>query len=152
VFPDELLSVPFDNKCLHNVEECWDLSSQDFSHFPEATIEHTIQDWLNHLAHTLRVKHNLIQKMQPEELMTAYENKKEVNSGAKIMDSAYIGIEKDTLDNGVEEAGFVAAKAEDHSFSMVSYKQGPSSSYHLCKPDLILLNRNIQHFLKKHSL
>jgi hypothetical protein len=90
--------------------------------------------------------------MQPEELMTAYEDKKEVNSGTEIMDSAYVGIVKDTLDNGVEKAGFAATKAEDHSFSMVSYKQGPSGDYCLHKPNLILFNRNIRHFLKKHSL
>jgi hypothetical protein len=96
VFHDELLPVPFDNKCLDNVEECWDLSLQDFSHFLEATVEQTVQDWLIHLAHTLGVKHNLIQRMQPEELMTTYEDKKEVNSGTEIMNSTYVGVEKDT--------------------------------------------------------
>ena len=60
VFPDELLPVPFNDKCLDDVKECWDLSSQKFSNFLEATIEQTVQDWLNHLAHTLGVKHNLI--------------------------------------------------------------------------------------------
>ena len=60
MFPDKLLPVPFDNKCLDDVEECWDLSLQRFSHFLDATIEKTVQDWLNHLAHTLRVKHSLI--------------------------------------------------------------------------------------------
>jgi hypothetical protein len=157
VFPDEHLPVPFDDKCLDNVGECWDLSSQQFSHFPEATIEQTVQDWLNHLAHTLGVKHNLIQKMQPEELMSAYEDEKEVDGdgnhgGAGIRDSPYVGVEEDTLDNGVEEAGFVVAKAQDRSFSMASYKHGPSGGYRLCKPDLILLNRNVRQFLKKHNL
>ena len=58
--------------------------------------------------------------------MSAYEHEKEVNSGsnhsgAEIRDGAYVGIEEDTLDNGVE-AGSVVTKAQDRIFSMVSYK------------------------------
>ena len=158
VFPDELLPVPFDDKCLDDVEECWDLSLQRFSHFPDATIEKTVQDWLNHLAHTLGVKHGLIQKKQPEELTSesAYEDEEQVNDGsnhgAEIGDGAYVGIEEDTLDNGVEEIGFVVANAQDRSFSMVSYRKGPSGGYRLRKPDLILVNRNLRHFLQKNRL
>ena len=154
VFPDTLLPVPFDDTCLDDVKECWNLSSQKFSNFPEATIEQTIQDWLNHLAHTLGVKHNLIQKKQPEELTA---DEEEVDGGsnhddAEIGDGTYVGVESSTLDNGVEEAGFVVANAQDRSFSMVSYNKGPSGGYRLRKPDLILVNRNLRHLLKKRNL
>jgi protein kinase-like protein len=173
VFPDELLPVPFNDKCLDNVKECWDLSSQKFSNFPEATVEKGVQDWLNHLAHTLGVKHDLIQKKQPEEVMSEGEDSEEVDSGgnhggAEIGDGAYVGVEdveniediediedmeEDTLDSGVEEeGGFVVSNAQDRSFSMVSYKRGPSGGYRLRKPDLILVNRNLRHFLNAQTL
>ena len=60
--------------------------------------------------------------------------------------------EKDTLDNDIEESGFVVANSQDHSFSMISYKHGPSDGYHLHKPDLIPINRNLWHFLNKRNL
>ena len=146
MFPDKLLPVPFDDKCLDDIEECWDLSLQRFSHFLDAMIEKTVQDWLNHLAHILRVKHSLIQKKLPEELMSnsMYEGEEEVKDGsshsAEIGDGTYVGIEEDTLDNGVEE---VVANAQDCSFSMVSHKKGPSGGYHLRKPNVIVVNRNL---------
>jgi hypothetical protein len=154
VFPDELLPVPFDDKCLDDVQECWDLTSQKFSHFPETTIEKTIQDWLNHLAHTLGIKHNLIQKKQPEKLMSTYEDMEEVDSDGSA-ETAYVNAEataeaSEDLDNCVE--GLVVRIAEDRSFSMVSHKHGPSGGYRLRKPDLILISRNLRHFLNKHKL
>ena len=159
MFPDKLLPVPFDNKCLDDVEECWDLSLQRFSHFPDATIENTAQDWLNHLAHTLGVKHGLIQKKLPEELMSnsMYEGEEEVKEevedggshSAEIGDGAYVGVEEDTLDNGAEEVVFIVANAQDCFFSMVSHKKGPSGGYRLHKPDIIVINRNLQHLLQK---
>ena len=152
VFPDDLLPVPFDDKCLDNVKECWDLESQKFSNFPETTIEQSVQNWLNHLAHTLGVRHNLIQKMQPNERTSTYENEVEVNGGAKIGDDTYVGVEEDILENDVEEAGFVVANAQDRSFTTLSCTQGPSGGYRLRKPDLFLVNRNLQHFLKVHNL
>ena len=80
--------------------------------------------------------------------MSTNEDKKEVNGGsnhggAEIGDDTYVGIEEVTLDNGVEEASFVVANAQDRSFSIVSYKKGPSGGYRLRKPDLILVNRNL---------
>ena len=153
VFPNELLPVPFDDKCLDDVQECWDPSSQRFSHFPEATTEETVQNWLNHLAHTLGVKHGLIQKKQPEELTSTYED-----NGAEIGDDTYAGIEEgEGVEDagfvvGVEDAGFVVPSAQDRSFTMVSYQKAPSGGYRLRKPDLILMNRNVRHFLKQHTL
>jgi hypothetical protein len=159
VFPDELLPVPFDDKCLDDVEECWNLSLQKFSHFPEATMEKTVQDWLNHLAHTLGVKHNLIQKKQPDEFLSTIDDRAEEeddddgnHSDTESVDDGYVGADEDTLDNGVEKAGFVVPNAQDRSFSIVSYKHGPSGGYRLRKPDLILVNRNLRHFLDKHKL
>ena len=155
VFPDDLLPVPFDDKCLDDVEECWDSSSNKISNLPDATTEQSIQDWLNHLTHTIKVKHNLIQKKQPGE-ESMYEEKNEIEGGsnhgsAEIGDGTRVGFEKDTLDNDIEE-GFVVANAQDRSFSMISYKHGPSGGYHLRKPDLILINRNLRHILNKHNL
>src|SRR6266446_99441 len=146
VFPDKLLPESFNDRCLDDVGECWDLTSQTFSNFPETTTEQTIQDWLNHLAHTLGVKHGLIEKNQPQDLVSAYEDGEEVDcdgnrSDAEIGDGTYVGVEEGTLDNGVEKAGFVIKNAEDRSFSMVTYKNGPSGGYRYRKPDLILVNR-----------
>jgi hypothetical protein len=159
VFPDNFLPVPFDDKCLDDVKECWDQSLQKFSSFPETTTERSIQDWLNHLAHTIGVKHNLIQKKPLEKLVSVYEDEDEdevergSNHGdAEIGDGTYVGLQEDTVDNDIEEAGFVVADAQDRSFSMISYKNGPSGGYRLRKPDLILVNRNLRHFLNKHNL
>jgi hypothetical protein len=156
VFPDDLLPVPFNDKCLDDVEECWDQSLNKFSNLPETTTEQTIQNWLNHLAHTIGVKHNLIQKKQPEKLVSMYDED-EVEGGSnhggadEIGDGTYVGVEEDTPDNDIE-AGFVVANAQDRSFSMISYKNGPSGGYRLRKPDLILVNRNLRHYLNKHNL
>jgi|SRR5882762_3231320 len=147
VFPDELLPVPFDNTCLDGVKECWDLPSQKFSHFPESTIEKDVQDWLNHLAHTLGIKHKLIQK-KSEELMSVYEDEEEEvdaggnHGGAEIGDGAYVGVEE----------AFVVSNAQDRSFCMMGHAHPPSGGYRQRKPDLILVNRNLRHFLKMNNL
>lgn len=155
VFPDEHLPLPFDDKCLDDVEECWDQTLQKFSHFPETTVESTIQHWLNHLAHTLGVKHNLIQKEPFETLMSesTLEDMEEVDGGGSYGDA---DIEDDAegaapeSDNVVN--GLVVANAQDRSFSEMTYKHGPSGGFRLRKPDIILLSRNLRHFLKKHNL
>src|SRR5882762_2408337 len=67
IFPDDFLPVPFNDGCLDNVPECWDRSTQRFSNFPETMGEHVVQDWLNHLAHTLGVRHGLIKEEEPKE-------------------------------------------------------------------------------------
>lgn len=196
IFPDSELPTVFDKKCLDDVAECWDLSSQKFSHFPDATLEQTVQDWLNHLAHVLGVKHNLIVKIPeeepaaegiipeeiapeeiaPEELMPAAGSGEESTPGAfekfASEDSMYASEEEvdksgnsdEThqpndaedqgfiVDNGVEERGFVVNNAEDRSFSMISHKQSPTGGYRPRKPDIILLNRNIRHFLHEKGL
>jgi hypothetical protein len=74
------------------------------------------------------------------------------HSDNEIGDDAFVGADKGTLDNGVEKAGFVVPNAQDRSFSIVSYKHGPSGGYRLRKPDIILVNRNLRHFLVKHKL
>ena len=58
------------------------------------------------------------------------------------------GVEDFVFNNGVEAKGFIIAGAEDHSFSMVLHKIAPSGGYCLHKPDIILVNRNLHHFLK----
>lgn len=154
VFPDNVLPMDFNDHCLNNVQECWDESLQKFSHFPENVTEHAVQDWLNHLAHTMGVKHDLIQKI-PEDLTTdakvASDAGTGINEGAKIGGDIDISseLDKELLDNGVEEEGFVVPKAEDRAFSMVSYRKAPSGGYRLCKPDIVLVNRNLRHFLEE---
>jgi hypothetical protein len=153
VFPDNLLPVPFKDKYLDNVQECWDKSRQKFSHFLKNMVEHAVQDWLNHLAHTLGVLHNLIQKEEPgldESVGTYADEDVDRDEGLANDHGTGIGdgVEDFVFDNGVEAKGFVIAGAEDRSFSMVSHKIAPSGGYHLRKPDIILVNRNLRHFLK----
>ena len=88
IFPDEFLPVPFNDECLDDVEECWDKSTQKFSNFPQLG-EHAVQNWLNHLAHTLGVKHGLIKpEEKPAEVLSA---------------------DEDEVDSSMEERGFVIA-------------------------------------------
>ena len=129
IFPDQFLPVPFNDGCLDDVQECWDRSTQRFCNFPETMGERAIQDWLNHLAHTLGVQHGLIKEM-PEEFLSTYDDE-DVSVASDI--------------------GFLIAGAEDRSFSMVSHKKAPSGGYRLRKPDIILINRNLRHFLKNGS-
>jgi hypothetical protein len=99
--------------------------------------EHAVQDWLNHLAHTLGVQHGLIKEEEPEEFLSAY-------------DDEDVSVD-DKVDIGMEKKGYVIVGAEDRSFSMVSHKKAPSGGYRLRKPDIILINRNLRHFLKDGS-
>lgn len=55
IFPDKFLPVAFNDACLDNVPECWDKSRQRFSNLPETMGEQAVQEWLNHLVHTLGV-------------------------------------------------------------------------------------------------
>ena len=116
-------------------------------------VEHAVQDWLNHLVHTLGVLHNLIQKEEPglDESVGAYADEGvdcdeglANDHGTGIRD----GVEGFVFNNGVEVKGFVIAGTEDCSFSMVSHKIAPSGGYCLRKPDIILVNQNLHHFLK----
>ena len=136
IFPDKFLPVPFNDGCLDNIQECWNRSTQRFSNFPQTMGEHAVQDWLNHLAHTLGVKHGLIKEEEPEGLLSA-------------SDDEDVSVEED--DGSMEKKGFIIAGAEDRSFSMVSHKKAPSGGYRVCKPDIILINRNLRHFLKDGS-
>jgi len=133
IFPDKFLPVAFNDACLDNVPECWDKSRQRFSNLPETMGEQAVQEWLNHLVHTLGVQHGLIKEKEPEELLNS-------------CDDEDIGV--DRVDSGTEKKGFTIAGAEDRSFSIVSHKKAPSGGYRLRKPDIILINRNLRHFLK----
>ena len=66
VFPNKLLPVPFNKLEAHfdsQLQECCDEAQEKFSHFPANNmVEQAVQDWLNHLWHTLRVVHGLIQE------------------------------------------------------------------------------------------
>ena len=107
----------------------WDNLTHQFSNFPETMGEQNVQNWLNHLLHTLRVQHGLIMEKEPEELLTA-------------CDDEDIGV-----DSGTEKKGFIIAGAEDHSFSMGSHNRVPSRGHNIRKPDIILINRILRHFL-----
>jgi len=129
LFPDESLPVAFNDACLNNIPECWDNSRHQFSNLPEILGEQNVQNWLNHLAHTLGVQHGLIQEKEPEGLSTT-------------CDDEDVGV-----DSGMEKKGFVIAGAEDRSFSMGSHNRAPSGGHNVRKPDIILINRNLRHFL-----
>ena len=66
VFNNAQLPKPFDETLFGSISSCWDDSAHVFVNFLETTTENSIQDWLNHLAHALGVKHGLIQST-PEE-------------------------------------------------------------------------------------
>ena len=138
IFPDKFLPVPFNDGCLDNIQECWDRSRQQFSNYPETMGEHAIQDWLNHLAHTLGVQHGLIKEESKE-----FSSTDDKDVGAHGGEDVGAG----EVDNGMRKQGFVIAGAEDRSFSMVSHKKAPSGGYRIRKPDIILINRTLRHYL-----
>ena len=137
IFPDEFLPVPFNDRCLDNVPECWDRSKQRFSNFPDTMGEHAVQDWLNHLVHVLGIQHGLI-KEEPKEFSSA--DDKDVGGH----DDEDVGV--DEVDSGMKKA-FVIAGVENRSFSMVSHNKAPSGAHRLRKPDIILVNRKLCYFL-----
>jgi len=130
VFPDGSLPVAFNGACLENLPQCWDNSRHCFSNLPEVFGEKNVQIWLNYLAHTLGVQHGIIQEKEPEKLSTA-------------CDDEGVGV-----GSGVEMKGFVVAGAEDRSFSIGSHSRAPSGGSIIRKPDIILINRNVRHFLR----
>ena len=137
IFPDKVLPTAFNDGCLDNVPECWDPSKQRFTNFPETIGERAIQDWLNHLAHTLGVQHGLIkEEEEPEDFLSTSDDDDDDED-----DSA------DEVDSGMEKKGFVVTGAEDRSFSMLSCNKAPSGGHRVRKPDIILINRNLRHFL-----
>lgn len=159
VFPDKVLPVPFNELEADSdgqLQECWDEAQEKFLHFPANNmVEHAVQDWLNHLRHTLGVVHGLIQE-GPNSKDSEEPNLKEfagtytaedVDERRPVADSNDAGI-----NNGAERKGFVIKGAADRSFSMVSHNKGPTGGYRLCKPDIILMNRNTRHFLKDGQL
>ena len=153
IFPNSSLPVPFNDKCLDNVEQCWDQDAQKFSHFPDATLENPVQNWLNHLANTLGVKHGLIRPTPSDSLSDSsdiYNDEAEDLVGGQ--DDANDTVLEDSADNNAELPAFVISSAEDRSFSTVTHQKGPSGGFRLCKLDIILVNRNLRHFLHKHDL
>ena len=180
IFPDKFLPVPFDDACLDNVQECWDRTTQQFSNFPESMGERDLQDWLNHLAHTLGVQHSLIKEPKDfssthdgevvgahdGEVVSAYDGEVVgAHDGEDVgaYDGEDVGADDggdvgaddggdvsgvDEVDGGVEKREFVIAGVKDCSFSIISHQKGPSGGYHHRKPDIMLINRNLCHFLE----
>jgi hypothetical protein len=149
IFPDEVLPVPFKDACLDNIPECWDKAMERFSNFPDTMGEHAVQDWLNHLAHSLRIQHSLIKVDNSHKVPSDHPgwavNTDKVDVG---------GVGK--VDGGVgkvgevdpERNGFIIPGIEDRSFSRVSHNVAPSGGYRLRKPNIILINQDIRHYLK----
>ena len=154
IFPDKFLPVPFNDSLLNKIPECWDKLVQQFSSFLHTMGEQAIQDWLNHLSHTLGIQHGLIKPENTDQVLSNYAEEYVNADEADGIDQ--IGSSVGSVDGEVgkvdkvdpERNVFVITGAEDHSFSRVSHKVAPSGGYHLCKPDIILINRNIHHFLK----
>jgi hypothetical protein len=157
IFPDDVLPVPFDDTLLDKIPECWDKSVERFSNFPDTMGEHAVQNWLNHLAHTLGIQHGLI-KVSSDSADGDVDA--DESDGVDDVDADESdGVDDDGVDGtdgGVgdfdevdpERNAYVISAAEDRSFSRVSHKIAPSGGYRVRKPDIILINRNIRHFLK----
>jgi len=149
IFPDEALPVPFKDACLDNIPECWDKATERFSNFPDTMGEHAVQEWLNHLAHSLGIQHGLIKadnshKVPSDRPGQAVDTDKVDVGGVGKVDG---GVGK-VGEVDPERNGFIIPGVEDRSFSRVSHKVAPSGGYRLRKPDIILINRDIRHFLK----
>ncbi|KAF8156255.1 hypothetical protein BJ912DRAFT_1070634 [Pholiota molesta] len=134
---------------------------------PDNVTEKAVQDWLNHLAHTLGVKHQLIQSEQHEEPISTredrfptheepvfiHEEEEEVEGDrSDSSELSSLNTEEGVLDNGVNHGGLVVPSAQERSFSIATYLKGPSGAYRFRKPDIILVNRNLRHFLQKAQL
>jgi hypothetical protein len=157
IFPDDVLPVPFDDTLLDKIPECWDKSAERFSNFPDTMGEHAVQNWLNHLAHTLGIQHGLI-KVSSDSADGDVDA--DESDGVDDVDADESdGVDDDGVDGtdgGVgdfdevdpERNAYVISAAEYCSFSRVSHKIAPSGGYRVRKPDIILINRNIRHFLK----
>lgn len=186
VFPNARLPKPFEEASLANVPGCWNADDHEFVNFPEMTTEKSIQDWLNHLAHVLGVKHGLIQpkpeeapspdevlpaefSYDPEEVLRLQEEYMAediyVSGGEQGVDSdADAGLSTGTQAQGggievgevaqetlEERTGYVVAEAEDRSFSAISHRNPPTGGYRTRKPDIILLNRSLRHYLHEND-
>lgn len=169
VFPDDSLpGKKFNGSSLDDVEEFWDRTLQKFSNFPDDMTESEVQDWLNHLANALGIKHDLIKpkpkpsSQNPPPPVSAFEGEDgaDMEGGTdfdgKLRGEAGMEIfsavdSKDMSDNSgsvpVEETAVVVEGAEDRSYSMITHKKGPSGGYRLRKPDIILVDRTLRHKL-----
>lgn len=94
IFPDEALPVPFNDRSLNNIPECWDKLVQRFTNFPHALGEHAILDWLNHLSHTLGIQHGLVKPEDSDEVLSDY-------AGMDVETDKVGGV--DEIDGGVDE-------------------------------------------------
>ena len=213
VFPDSTLPVAFNEDCLNDIPDCWDATTCQFVNFPATTTELTLQDWLNHLAHILGVKHELIKPIPMEEPSPEGLSPKEPLTGPEehlrlseelVSDDMYASEgerendgkrdgDGEREDDGEQEAGgeqeddgeqeedededhdaeiggpnagivlgdvipdiakrngYVVPEAEDRSFSQISHNNPPTGGYRTRKPDIILLNRTLCHFLHENT-
>jgi hypothetical protein len=100
--------------------------------------------------HSLGIQHGLIKAENSHQVSCDYAD------GDVDTDKVDVVDEFDEINGGVGEVdevdpernAFIIPGAEDRSFSRVSHKIAPSGGYRLRKPDIILINRNIRHFLK----
>jgi hypothetical protein len=148
IFPDKALPVPFNDLLLDKIPECWDKSAQRFSSFPDTMGEQAVQGWLNHLSHTLEIHHCLIKLENTSQVLSDYadgdvdtDEADQIGGSVGSVDSEVDGVDP-------ERNAFIIAGGEDCSFSRVSHKVAPSGGCCLRKPDIILINQNIRHFLK----
>ena len=102
--------------------------------------EQVVQNWFNHLLHTLRIQHGLI---KPENTGQVLSNYADVGSDGVDQIGSRVGYANgkvgkvDKVDP--ERNVFIVAGAGDCSFSRVSQKVAPSRGYRLRKPDIILI-------------
>lgn len=193
IFPDSILPVAFNEGCLNDVPDCWDATTCEFVNFPATTTEFTLQDWLNHLAHVLGVKHKLIKPIPPEEPSPEELSLEEPLTGPEehlglseelVSDDMYAsdgkqendgkqeddGEQEDDEDHDAEiggqnagivlgdvipdiekRNGYVVPEAKDRSFSQISHNNPPTGGYRTRKPNIILLNQSLRHFLHEND-
>ncbi|KIJ97448.1 hypothetical protein K443DRAFT_9867 [Laccaria amethystina LaAM-08-1] len=121
IFPDDVLPVPFDDTLLDKIPECWDKLADDSA---DGDVDADESDGVDDV--------------------NADESDGVDDDGVDGTDGG-VG-DFDEVDP--ERNAYVISAAEDRSFSRVSHKIAPSGGYRVRKPDIILINRNIRHFLK----
>lgn len=123
LFPDNVLPKPFNDQLLDGIDILWNNSLQTFTSSPQKLTEAAVMNWLNHLANSLGIMHDLIKPTQTTD-----------SEGTAQSDNV---------------TGFVIDEVEDRAFSHCTHNQAPSGGYRIRKPDLCLVDRAVHWILHK---
>ena len=102
--------------------------------------EQVVQNWFNHLFHTLIIQHGLIKPGNTGQVLSDYPDEADGvdQIGGRVCSANGKVGKVDNIDP--ERNVFVVAGAGDRSFSRVLQKVAHSRGYCLCKPDIILMH------------